>query len=70
MGGLVFFSLPVLLIGALIYWLVSRSKPGGVPAPYQPPASPPTAATPFCPHCGRAIDPDARFCVGCGGQIS
>jgi serine/threonine-protein kinase len=44
-------------------------------APVQPPPSRPAAAAPaigttspaiFCPHCGRANKPTARFCAACG----
>ena len=23
----------------------------------------------YCPHCGRQVDPDDRFCSGCGKQL-
>ena len=49
--------------------------PPAYPAPAPPPAYP--AAPPqqapgqarFCPHCGTALRPGARFCSNCGGQI-
>ena len=49
--------------------------PPAYPAPAPPPAYPvpPPQQAPgqarFCPHCGTALRPGARFCSTCGGQI-
>jgi hypothetical protein len=65
-GGLLGLLLPVILIGALIYFLINRQKAAPAP-PGNPP--PPGPRGGFCPHCGKAIDAGARFCAGCGRRV-
>jgi hypothetical protein len=54
---------------------VAYYPPPAYPAPAPPPAypAPPPQQAPgqarYCPHCGTALRPGARFCSTCGGQI-
>ena len=41
------------------------------PAKEKPPgAAEPDLAAPTCPHCGKTLRPNARFCGSCGGEIA
>ena len=62
--GLLGVSLPLILIAALIYYLVSR-RPGN-PAGPVPPTNPGAG---FCTHCGHPVTAGVRFCAGCGRPI-
>ena len=64
-GGLFSLFLPLIVIGALIYYLVGRQKAAPAPPGYQPP----NPSGGFCPHCGKAIVAGSRFCAGCGRQV-
>ena len=64
-GGLFALFLPLILIGALIYFLVNRPK-GNTAPPTTPPPSPSGG---FCPHCGKPVASGSRFCAACGRQI-
>jgi hypothetical protein len=65
-GGLLGLFFPLILIGALIYFLVNRQK--AVPGP--PDNAPPQgSAAGFCPQCGKPVPAGARFCAACGRQI-
>ena len=54
---------------------VAYYPPPAYPAPAPPPAypAPPPQQAPgqvrYCPYCGTALRPGARFCSTCGGQI-
>ena len=61
-GGLITLLLPVILIGALIYYLVNRQKPNPAPGAY----TPPVPGGGFCSSCGKPIVAGSRFCAGCG----
>jgi hypothetical protein len=39
-----------------------------VPSP-APVAAAPSATTPFCPHCGKAIESGMAFCPNCGNKV-
>jgi hypothetical protein len=72
-GGMLFFALPLLVIGFLVYLLVNRQRPTGGPPVYTPttpypPQPPAPTAGQFCSQCGKALEPGARFCAGCGAQ--
>jgi hypothetical protein len=54
-GGLIFMLLPLILIGALVYFLVNRQKP--------------TVPGGFCPRCGNAVSAGVRFCPSCGSPL-
>lgn len=41
----------------------------GTVLPETGPAGPARQSIPHCPHCGRAIGPDFRFCPFCGGKL-
>jgi hypothetical protein len=60
LGGLLTVLFPLILIGGLIYWLVSR-RPAGVP--------PPPAAGQFCPQCGKPMGAAEKFCANCGNRV-
>lgn len=60
-GGLLFAMLPLIAIGAVIWFLVNRQRP----APPQVPA----AAAGFCPHCGQPAAAGERFCTQCGRSL-
>ncbi|KAE8765007.1 zinc-ribbon domain-containing protein, partial [Georgenia thermotolerans] len=60
----------------------AAEEPGPAPPAGTPPAAEPTrtagtqapraaaGATPsFCPECGTAVTPRARFCTGCGTRL-
>ena len=73
-GGLIVTLIPLILIGAVVYWLVNRQKTSA-PLNTAPPAAPPPAAPPpeapggcFCFHCGRPMNPGEKFCASCGGS--
>ena len=73
-GGLIVTLIPLILIGAVIYWLVSRQKtsasPNTAPPAATPPAAPPPPGAPggcFCFHCGKPMNPGEKFCANCGG---
>ncbi len=66
-GGLIGALLPLLVIGAVIYFLVNRQKTTAV-QPGTP--APPTPSGGFCPHCGQPLNPSSRFCAGCGNAIN
>ena len=73
LGGLIVTLIPLILIGAVIYWLVNRQKTSA-PQSTAPPAAPPPAAPPpgatgscFCFHCGKPMNPGEKFCANCGG---
>jgi hypothetical protein len=65
-GGLFGLFLPLILIGALIYFLVNRQKANPAP-PGHPPSPNPSGV--FCPHCGKPIASGSHICAGCGRQI-
>jgi hypothetical protein len=67
--------IPLILIGAVIYWLVSRQKTSAPPRT-APPAAPPLAAPPpgapgnyVCSHCGKPMNLGEKFCAGCGNRV-
>jgi hypothetical protein len=66
-SGLLIALTPVILIGALIYFLVKRRQPaGGGEYPAAPPPAPSRSL--FCTSCGSTMEPGARFCPNCGRQ--
>ena len=65
-GGLFGMLLPLILVGAVIYFLVNRQRVNPAQPPYSPPPGP---AGGFCPNCGQAIPAGSRFCAGCGQQL-
>jgi hypothetical protein len=74
LGGLIVTLIPLILIGAVIYWLVSRQKTSAssntAPFAATPPAAPPPPGAPgggFCSHCGKPMNPGEKFCANCGG---
>jgi hypothetical protein len=73
-GGLIVTLIPLILIGAVVYWLVNRQKASATPNT-APPAVPPPAAPPgapggcFCFHCGKPMNPGENFCANCGGGV-
>ena len=85
LGGLIMLLMPLILIGALIYWLVNRQRMGqgqqGYPpqyppqqyppqqAPYQAPPQMPRAGGGYCPQCGHEVKPGEKFCAGCGQTV-
>ena len=66
-GGLFGLLLPLILIGALVYFVMNRPKASSVTPVYSPSPDPSTG---FCPNCGKPIPAGGRFCVGCGRQIN
>jgi len=65
-GELLGLFLPLILIGALIYFLMNRPKTDSSP-PDRLPSPKPSGG--FCPDCGTPIAGGSRFCAGCGHQI-
>ena len=61
-GGLITLLLPIILIGALIYYLVNRQKTNPSPGPY----TPPSPGGGFCSRCGKPVAAGTRFCANCG----
>jgi hypothetical protein len=60
-GGLFTLLLPLILIGAVVYFLVNRQQSG---------LAPPVRAGGYCPQCEKPVNAGDRFCVGCGRQFS
>jgi hypothetical protein len=69
-GGLMVTLIPLILIGAVVYWLVNRQKTCAPPNTAPPPAPPPPGApgSYFCAHCGKPMNLGEKFCAGCGGS--
>jgi zinc-ribbon domain len=65
-GGLIGLLLPLIVIGAVIYFLMNRQKANPAPPGYPPPTNPSGG---FCPHCGKPTVAGSRFCLGCGRQV-
>ena len=65
LGGLFALLLPVIVIGLVIYWLVSRRQPG-TRFPSQP--APPSSSGYFCSHCGKPVQAAEKFCPHCGSK--
>ncbi len=59
-GGLLTGLFPLIAVGALIYWLVTRRRTTADSG------APQRAATFFCSHCGKPISPGDKFCPACG----
>ena len=66
LGGLIVTLIPLILIGAVIYWLVSRQKTAA-PPPAAPLAGPPGSY--FCSRCGNPMNAGEKFCAGCGNRV-
>jgi hypothetical protein len=66
-GGLTILLLPLILIGALIYFLVNRQKTSPASSNY-PPSTVPMDG--FCTYCGKPFVSGTRFCASCGRQIA
>ncbi|MEA4934068.1 MAG: SPFH domain-containing protein, partial [Lawsonibacter sp.] len=45
-------------------------RPKGLSVPQPGPSGGREPGKKFCPNCGQALAPDARFCSGCGNRIS
>lgn len=65
-GGLFGLFLPLILIGALVYFLMNRQKADPPPPNQLPSPNPPEG---FCAHCGKPISSGSHFCAGCGHPI-
>ena len=67
LGGLIVTLIPLIAIGAVIYWLVSRQQ-----AATPPPAAPPPGApgSYFCSHCGNPMNAGEKFCASCGNRAA
>lgn len=64
--GLFGLFLPLLLLGALVYFLMNRQKFSG---PGRGSPQNPAAAGGFCSHCGQPLAVGTRFCAGCGNRV-
>jgi Mg-chelatase subunit ChlD len=71
----------VLILGLILLLLISRRRrrrqqpapvayypPPAYPAP-PPPQQPAPGQARYCPYCGTAVRPGARFCSNCGRQV-
>lgn len=57
-------------LDALIERWVAQSEPRVEAAVQSPPPTSEEGPAQFCHHCGRRIQPDHRFCPGCGARLS
>ena len=65
--------LPLIVIGAIIYFLVNRKQGPPPPPPYVPPSVPPpnppvTGGSGYCNQCGAQLT-GGKFCPGCGAPV-
>lgn len=72
-GGLLVMLLPLIAIGAVIYFLVNRKAPQPPPQPYFPPSIPP--GQPPYPNPAPPTEPGAvpsgqGFCSRCGATLT
>ena len=65
-GGLLLVVIPLVAIGAVIYFLVNRQN-AATPAQYTP--TTPPAGGGFCPQCGKPMSPGTAFCANCGAKV-